>query len=163
MSRKKNWQLELGACPDGKGHTRFTVWAPRVRRMKVRLFQKKGYEDYPMPRDSQGYFQIQVNNAPPGTRYFYLLNDEKKRPDPVSRYQPEGVHGPSMVIDPNQFKWRDSRWKGIELKDMIFYELHVGTFTKKGTFEAVIPKIPYLKKLGVTCIELMPVTPNFLR
>ncbi|HYE14551.1 MAG TPA: malto-oligosyltrehalose trehalohydrolase, partial [Pyrinomonadaceae bacterium] len=92
-----------------------------------------------------------------GAGYFYLLDGERERPDPVSRSQPAGVHGPSRVVDSEEFKWTDEGWRGVALKDYVIYELHTGTFTPEGTFEAIIPKLAHLKALGVTAVELMPV------
>ena len=91
-----------------------------------------------------------------GADYFYVVGGNE-RPDPVSRFQPAGVHGPSRVVEPDEFAWTDEGWKGIELKDYVVYELHVGTFTPEGTFEAVTRKLAHLKSLGVTAVELMPV------
>src|SRR5205085_296455 len=88
--------------------------------------------------------------------YFFRLDGDKRRPDPASRYQPQGVHGPSAVMD-STYEWTDSSWRGLPLESHVFYELHVGAFTPEGTFEAIIPDLPRLKALGVTAIELMPV------
>ena len=111
-----------------------------------------------MDREGNGYFTAFLGGTGPGTRYFYLLNGNQIRPDPVSRFQPEGVNGPSEVIDPDAFEWKDHGWRGTPLEKMIIYEIHTGTFTPGGTFEAIIPFLSYLKKdLGVTAIELMPV------
>ena len=112
----------------------------------------------PMHRDSQGYHETVVAGVHPGARYRYVLDGSKERADPASRFQPDGVHGPSMVVDPAAFPWTDSLSRGLPLKDFIIYELHVGTFTPEGTFEAIVPQLPYLKNtVGVTAIELMPV------
>ncbi|MBP1726352.1 MAG: GlgB, partial [Deltaproteobacteria bacterium] len=92
----------------------------------------------------------------PGTRYFYRLDGESERPDPASRFQPEGVHGPSQVVD-SRFSWGDAGWFGLPLRDYIIYELHVGTFTGEGTFAAVVTHLEQLKELGITVLELMPV------
>jgi len=111
-----------------------------------------------MDPERNGYFTTFLEDIEPGTRYFYRLNGDRLRPDPVSRSQPDGVHGPSQVIDPSEFKWQDQEWRGIPEKEMIIYEIHTGTFTHEGTFESIIPFLDYLKKdLGVTAIELMPV------
>ena len=111
-----------------------------------------------MDTEQKGYFVTFVNGLKSGARYFYLLNTSQQRPDPVSRSQPEGVHGPSEVINPDEFKWQDQEWKGIPLREMIIYEIHTGTFTHEGTFEAIIHSLEYLKnELGVTTIELMPI------
>lgn len=86
------------------------------------------------------------------------MDDISQYPDPASRFQPDGVHGPSQIVDPDRFDWEDGNWQGLSLKDYIIYELHVGTFTEEGTFQAIIPRLEYLKKLGITVIELMPVS-----
>src|SRR4030095_13419963 len=96
-------------------------------------------------------------NAGHGTDYLFVLDGEKKRPDPCSRWQPHGVHGPSRVLAHETFPWSDQAFRGFDLSELVLYELHVGTFTKEGTFEAIVPKLSYLADLGVTAIELMPV------
>lgn len=110
-----------------------------------------------MEMDDKGYWKDTVDNVLPGTLYLYKIGNKIERPDPASRFQPEGVHGPSQVIDQNEFQWDDVSWKGIDLKDFIIYELHAGTFTEEGTFEAIIPYLDYLKDLGITAVELVPV------
>ena len=109
------------------------------------------------PRDL-GYFEATVSGVEPGDRYFYVLDEEKVRPDPASRFQAEGVHGPSVVVDPHAFRWTDHEWSGLSLNRFLLYELHTGTFTEEGTFEAIIRFLDYLRDdVGVTAIELMPV------
>jgi maltooligosyltrehalose trehalohydrolase len=108
----------------------------------------------PLPN---GWFETTLEELGPGAWYFYLLDGEKERPDPVARALPEGVHGPSEVIDPEAFAWTDAGWRGRPLADMLIYELHIGTFTPEGTFDAVIPRLDRLGDLGVNTIELMPV------
>jgi maltooligosyltrehalose trehalohydrolase len=155
MVTAKSWTLDLGANVT-EGGVRFRVWAPKVSSVSLILKGKK--EPIQMNAEGKGYFSIFIQGFESGTRYWYLLNEDRPRPDPISRSQPEGVHGPSEVVDPRQFKWKDQDWKGIPLKEMIFYEIHTGTFTKEGTFEAIIPFIDYLKNdLGITALELMPV------
>ena len=152
---QKPWTLELGATVSDGG-VKFTVWAPSAA--SISLVVTKESKAIPMDREENGYFTTFMVGAGPGTRYFYLLNGNQTRPDPVSRFQPEGVNGPSEVIDPGKFKWKDQSWSGSPLEKMIIYEIHTGTFTEEGTFEAIIPFLAYLKKdLGVTAIELMPV------
>src|SRR5690606_15041629 len=92
-----------------------------------------------------------------GTRYAYRLDDGMIRPDPASRWQPDGVNTPSAVLRPELFEWSDDGWGGVRREDLVLYELHVGTFTPEGTFDAIIPRIATLKELGVTAIEIMPV------
>jgi maltooligosyltrehalose trehalohydrolase len=110
----------------------------------------------PLDKDDKGYFQGVVHDVRPGALYFYRIDGDKERPDPASKYQPQGVHKPSQVVDP-RFPWEDHHWSGLSLYNYVIYELHVGTFTPEGTFEAVIPYLDELKELGVTAIELMPV------
>lgn len=105
-----------------------------------------------------GYWKTLVQDMGPGIRYQYQVNHTMERPDPASRSQPEGVHGPSEVIDPLAFSWTDREWRGLPLEQYIIYELHTGTFTPEGTFEAIIDRLPYLRdQVGMTAIELMPV------
>ena len=105
----------------------------------------------------KGYFSLSLN-ASNGTNYFYILDGKKKRPDPASRWQPGGVHQASAVVDSYSFRWQDASWKGVPKRNLIIYELHVGTFTTGGKFSSIIPHLRYLKEdLGVTAIELMPV------
>jgi maltooligosyltrehalose trehalohydrolase len=109
-----------------------------------------------MERRPGGYFETVVEQAPAGTLYTYRLDGGPDRPDPASRFQPSGVHGPSEVIDP-AFEWQDETWRGLPLETCVFYELHVGTFTAAGTFDAIIPRLDELRELGVNFLELMPV------
>jgi maltooligosyltrehalose trehalohydrolase len=133
----------------------FHLWAPNVTDVKLRLLdpQERLIE---MEAIGDGFYQARVEGVSPGTRYTYRLDNEKDRPDPTSRCQPEGVHGPSQLVDP-AFAWEDECWSGLPLQHYIIYEVHVGTFTPEGTFEAIIPRLEWLKELGVTAIELMPV------
>jgi maltooligosyltrehalose trehalohydrolase len=107
--------------------------------------------------EGHGYWVGEISNIPPGTHYRYVIDGQLERPDPASRFQPEGVHGPSEVIDANRYTWTDQQWKGLPLDQYIIYELHTGTFSPEGTFEGVVKKLPYLQELGVTALELMPV------
>jgi len=145
-----------GANYHGSGRCTFTVWAPFLNRVDLKIVSP-AERLCPMERDSAGYWKAELNNISPGTRYLYRLDDEQDRPDPASRSQPDGVHGPSEVIDPCGFSWTDAAWKGVALRDYIIYELHTGVFTREGTFEAIIPYLDYLKELGVTALEIMPV------
>jgi len=110
-----------------------------------------------MQKSDSGYFETVIKGSEPDARYFYRFEDGRELPDPASRFQPEGVHGPSHVIDLNDFHWTDSSWHGLELERSVIYELHVGTYTPEGTFEALIPHLAGLRDLGITTIELMPV------
>ena len=145
----------LGATLNGD-LCEFRVWAPSAERVTLRLRTENGTRDWPMAYAEDGQFFLEAF-AKPGDRYSYVVDDHKPVPDPVSRLLPEGVHGPTEIVDPHAFKWTDQGWRGLPLDDYIIYELHIGTFTPQGTFEAAIAKLPYLKKLGVTIIEIMPV------
>ncbi|HJS98654.1 MAG TPA: malto-oligosyltrehalose trehalohydrolase [Terriglobales bacterium] len=135
------------------GRAEFRVWAPHVRQVTLRLM---GGRDLPMQRSADGTFSLQAP-AQAGDRYFYILDGQKPLPDPVSRLLPEGVHGPTAIVDPNTFAWRDYTWRGLDLRDYIIYELHVGTFSPEASFDGVVQRLDYLKSLGISVIELMPV------
>ncbi len=137
--------------PDGR--CRFRVWAPHAERVEVRL----GDRIEPLAPEENGYHEAVLAGVPAGTRYVYRLDGSLERPDPASRFQPDGVHAPSAVVDPRAFAWTDAAWRGRPLREFVLYELHVGTFTPEGTFDAVIPHLDGLARLGVTSIELLPV------
>jgi maltooligosyltrehalose trehalohydrolase len=145
--------LHLGATLQEAGTT-FRVWAPRSRSLEVVI---EGRRPMPLTAHGDAVFELAVPGIAAGTRYQYRLDGERYRPDPVSRFQPEGVHGPSVVVDAVRFPWTDQGFRGHALADLVFYELHVGTFTAAGTFEAVIPHLAQLVDLGITAVELMPV------
>src|SRR5262249_53921503 len=109
-----------------------------------------------MEPKNRGYHAAMLTGVAPGTRYLYQLSSGNEFPDPVSRSQPEGVHGPSEVVNPD-FEWTDSLWFGLPIEKYIIYELHVGTFTRDGTFDAIIPHLDELSNTGITAIELMPI------
>jgi maltooligosyltrehalose trehalohydrolase len=146
----------VGAHYLGQGQCQFTVWAPLRDAVSIEFIE-------PEPRqislscEPEGYWTATVDQVSPGTLYNIRLGEDLTRPDPASRYQPQGVHGPSQVIDQGDYSWGDADWRGVPLQDYIIYELHVGTFTPAGTFEAVIDRLPKLKELGITAVELMPV------
>jgi maltooligosyltrehalose trehalohydrolase len=146
----------LGATPIENNGVQFCVWAPACDHVDVKIFgsQTRTIELSPLP---QGYFHAVVDDVPAGTNYVYLLNGETERPDPASKFQPEGVHGPSQVVDPSTFDWTDQHWRGRSLDSAVIYELHVGTFSPEGTFDGAIPHLDGLADLGVTVIELLPV------
>ena len=148
-------QLPYGAnLRDGR--TQFRVWAPNAKSLAIRLLRNGKQEDLAMQRNDSGVYTLEAD-ARAGDRYFCVINGEQAVPDPVSRFLPEGVHGPAEIVDPDQFRWTDAKWEGLDYDDYIIYELHLGTFTPEGTLDAAAQKLPYLKSLGVTAIELMPV------
>ncbi|HYO23359.1 MAG TPA: malto-oligosyltrehalose trehalohydrolase [Lacipirellulaceae bacterium] len=145
------------AGPDGVD---FRVWAPRRKRVQVVLVDRNGDEcsRHDLQAEEQGYFAGLVPHAKAGDLYWFVLDDESKRyPDPASRHQPQGVHGPSEVVDWRSYGWQDEQWSGAELRGQVLYELHVGAFTPEGTFAAAMDHVAHLRDLGVTLIELMPV------
>ncbi len=152
-----SWSLERGANVGDDHAVRFAVWAPHAERIAVRLAGSRGYVDHPLERRDDGSFQGVVKAAQIGSDYFYVVDGDRARPDPVSRHQPFGVHGPSRVVDPSGFRWSDAGWHGVGMRDLVIYELHVGTFSEAGTFDATIERLPALRGLGITAIELMPV------
>ena len=139
------------------GATRFAVWAPNAHELTVRVRTGAAAGEHPLARDERGAFTATIDGVLAGDDYAFRIDGGEERPDPVSRSQPHGVHGASRVVDPNAFAWTDHHWKGIEMADFVIYELHVGTFTPEGTFDAIIPRLASLRDLGVTAIELMPV------
>lgn len=154
----KIWQLPFGANFTSSDKASFKVWAPYCNKVQLRLPSRT----VEMSKDLDGYFHANEKIVSSNPRYrFYpdTINFETEGlPDPASRYQPLGVHGSSEIINPNDFKWTDKKWTGLNHEELIIYELHVGTFTKKGDFLSIIKKLPYLKnELGITCIELMPI------
>ncbi|BCL17111.1 malto-oligosyltrehalose trehalohydrolase [Micromonospora sagamiensis] len=135
--------------------TEFTVWAPQAERVRLRV---DGGGDQEMAAAPGGWWRTEVPDAGPGTDYAFLLDDDDRAlPDPRSPWQPAGVHGPSRVYDHAAFEWRDQAWTGRQLPGSVLYELHVGTFTPEGTFDAVIDRLDHLVDLGVDLIELLPV------
>src|SRR5690348_10362515 len=144
--------LMYGATLEG-GRAEFRVWAPHARQVTLRLVSGG---DLSMQRVADGTFSVRAA-AQAGDRYFYLVDEHKPLPDPVSRLLPEGVHGPSAIVDPSAFAWSDQAWRGLELRDYIIYELHVGTFSPEGTFDGVVQRLEYLKSVGISVIQLMPV------
>lgn len=149
--------IEIGARMIGSDKASFKVWAPYAPKLSVKIFSRKTTQSITLKKERNGYFSGSAENVRNGDRYYYKFGDGRELPDPVSRFQPEGVHGPSQIIDPLTFLWDDKNWKGVPLKDLIIYELHVGTFTRDGTFTSITPYLEYLRALGVTAIELMPV------
>jgi maltooligosyltrehalose trehalohydrolase len=138
----------------------FRVWAPTRKAVEVVLVTSDGREIRRQQLESaiDGFFSAQVADATHGNLYYYRFADDPKLyPDPASRFQPQGVHGPSQVIDPKRFAWSDGAWPGVELKGQVLYELHIGTFTPAGTWLAAIEKLPYLHDVGITLLEVMPV------
>lgn len=146
----------IGAEIISKKGVHFRVWAPDHKKVTLQIENKK-IREFPMNKGRNGYFSVFVKNVSAGTLYrFKLGNDEKAYPDRASRFQPEGVEGPSCVVDPF-FSWTDQGWKGITMNSQVIYEMHIGTFTKEGTFSAAEKELKNLVSLGITTIQVMPI------
>ncbi len=154
-------RLPVGAEPLPEGGVHFRVWAPRRKRVQVVFEAGRGVGANPQPveleREPGGYFSGRASAGPGSLYHFRLDGEERLYPDPASRFQPDGPHGPSQVVDPSSYNWGDLGWKGITLGGQVAYELHVGTFTPEGNWEAAGRQLPELVALGVTVLELMPV------
>jgi maltooligosyltrehalose trehalohydrolase len=136
---------------------RWRVSAPKASRVELVLLDGDHRRFYPMTPEDRGFFHFELDHVAEGQCYLYRLDGERERADPASLWQPEGVGGPSAVLRPGLFTWTDLGWQGVRREDLVLYELHVGTFTLAGTFDAIIPRLRSLRELGVTAIELMPV------
>ena len=152
-------RLTVGAelQSDGTAHAR--VWAPACRRVEAMVEPRSGgaRRTVPLDREGDGYFSGIVPDVRQGDRYWYRLDGDRLRPDPASRFQPEGPHGPSAFVDPLTFEWTDGRWQGVAREGQVLYEMHVGTFTREGTWAAAATQLEELATLGITVIEMMPV------
>ncbi|MDQ3536297.1 MAG: malto-oligosyltrehalose trehalohydrolase [Bacteroidota bacterium] len=153
----------VGAIYEKDGTCTFRVWAPLAKSVDLLINVNAEFSNVennktlPLQKIDYGYWAIQKIEIAPDTRYHYILDGHLQRPDPASLSQPEGVHGPSAVVNHYNFNWTDTSWNAIPLKEMIIYELHVGSFSAEETFEGVVSKIEYLKELGINAIEIMPV------
>jgi len=148
-----NRRLPIGAEPTPEG-THFRVWAPKRRRVEVVLEDGPAT---PLDRDPSGYFSGLVAEAVGGSRYRFRLDGGDLFPDPASRFQPCGPHGPSRVVDPGRFQWSDGNWPGLTLEGQVMYEIHIGTFTREGTWDAARREFAELASAGITVLEVMPV------
>src|SRR5918996_2041181 len=146
-------KMPFGAEVQPDGSVRFRLWAPGQEAISLVL---DGKQVLPMQASEQGFFELATEAARPGSRYLYQLDDGMRVPDPVSRHQPEDVHGPSVVIDPNAYAWRHPGWRGRPWAETVLYELHVGAFSEEGTFDGLRRRLDHLVELGITAVELMP-------
>jgi len=148
-------RLPIGAEPQLGGGVHFRLWAPRCREVVVEI---EGLNPAALQPEIGGYFSLWSLPARAGMRYrFRLGRNGKALPDPASRFQPEGPHGPSEIVDPEDFAWTDGAWRGRTREQLVIYEMHVGTFTPDGSWEAASRELPALADLGITCLEIMPV------
>ncbi len=154
--RTNQSDVSLGATISPKG-VQFGIWAPAAERIDVVIENGEAVSRHPMDRDEHGIHTALVPDAGPGTLYQFSVNGAPGMPDPRSRFQPLGVHGPSEVIDLESFAWSATDWLGLSNQNLSFYELHIGTYTPDGTFEALTGQLEEIARLGVRVIELMPV------
>ncbi|MGA1874635.1 MAG: malto-oligosyltrehalose trehalohydrolase [bacterium] len=150
--------MRVGAHYLGNGKAEFTVWAPLLSQVQLKLVSPVE-RMIAMEQDKRGYWRAVADEVFPGSHYYFRLDGERDRPDPASFFQPEGVHGPSQVVDHTAYSWgeQEKSWKGVNLREMVMYEVHVGTFTPEGTFKSIIPRLDELAAFGLKAIELMPV------
>ena len=154
-----NRVLPIGAEVQPNGTAHFRLWAPRRKTVNLEIWEAEGDQrkQFELLPQENGYF-AGFADARAGTRYAFRLDQEDAQyPDPASRRQPDGPHGPSEIVDPREFQWQDQGWDGVPLKGQVIYEMHVGTFTYEGTWSAAAQELRYLADLGVTLIEMMPV------
>ena len=153
-------RLPIGAEVQPGGGVHFRVWAPKCDRLDV-VFEAENetnaLEPYELVPEGNGYFSGTAAGASDGVLYRYRTGSRDCYPDPASRFQPQGPHGPSQVVDPSRFAWHDHDWMGLRLEGQVFYELHLGTFTPEGIWEAAADRLHRLVELGVTVVEVMPV------
>lgn len=149
-------QRTIGVNFSPSGQAQIVLWAPRAK--NAVLYIARDDAGLPLNSEEFGYWTLQTDILRPGDSYYFLLDGDEKLGDPCSLSQPDGVHGPSEAVNLNSFYWTDDAHEPIPLKDFIVYELHIGTFTARGTFEAVTDKLDYLVDLGITAIEIMPVS-----
>ena len=152
---RRRHELPFGAEPGPQG-VRFRLWAPRTGAVEVALEGAGTAETLPMRSEGEGWFALTTPRARPGARYRYVV-DGAAFPDPASRFQPEGVHGASEVVDPGAYPWGDAGWRGRAWEEIVIYELHLGTFSPSGDFAGAIAHLDHLCRLGVTAVELMPI------
>ena len=158
MMSRQGRRLPVGAEVQTDGSTHFRVWAPDPRRVSLVIDRGGGQiEDVPMAQEEHGYYSASARETTQGSRYWYRV-DGDLLPDPASRFQPEGPFGPSVVVDPERFTWRHGDWRGVEVDRRVIYEMHVGTFTPGGTWRAAMEKLPDLAAIGITIVEVMPVS-----
>jgi maltooligosyltrehalose trehalohydrolase len=142
--------------PGGGAHAR--VWAPACHTVEILLSHRGGPDTAtPLTRERDGYFSGDVATAVAGDRYWFVLDRDQRRPDPVSRWQPDGPHAASAVVDPSAFAWSDGAWRGPGREGQVLYEMHVGTFTREGTWAAAATRLEHLKRVGITTLQMMPV------
>ncbi|WP_200913698.1 alpha-amylase family glycosyl hydrolase [Devosia sp. Leaf64] len=152
LQREQETKFGTQILPKG---VRFRLWAPVSAAVSLKIYDLDLI--LPMQSQARGWYEVEVEEARPGMRYRFILENGQEVPDPASRFQPEDVDGPSEIIDPRSYAWQDGAWRGRPWEEVIVYELHIGTFTPEGTFLAALGKLDHLIDLGITAIEIMPV------
>ncbi len=150
-------EQRLGAIPLTANRTHFRVWAANCKTVAVEIPREGETQSHPLTQEEEGYFAGTIAGAKPSDCYAYRLDGGLSRPDPVARFQPQGVHGASQIIDPDSFPWSDQHWRGIPKQDLVIYEMHLGAYTSEGTYLSAIKGLPKLKELGITAVEILPV------
>jgi len=150
--------MPFGAQLLEDSRTQFRLWAPGAQGVDLELKAGEDCRLLPMQATQGGWFMATAERAPAGTPYMFRIDGRVSVPDPASRWNPDDVHGASVVVDPRAFEWPDAQWRGRPWEEAVIYELHVGSFTAEGTFAAVEAKLDYLVDLGITALELMPVS-----
>ncbi len=149
-------RMPFGAEIDERGNARFALWAPTAKGVVLETETNGTSTRTQMRPKASGWYEASVLDAGAGTRYRYRIDDELDVPDPASRFNPDGVHGWSLLLDPRRFDWHDEEWRGHAWHELVIYELHVGTFTQEGTYAALAERLPDLSQLGITALELLP-------
>ncbi|MCU1308753.1 MAG: 1,4-alpha-glucan branching protein [Acidobacteriaceae bacterium] len=152
---KRKHEMPFGAECRQDGTVRFRLWAPKAASIAVRLSELE--RDFPMSALQDGWFEV-VTESRAGTQYQFKIDNQHSVPDPASRFQTSTVHGASEIVDPLAYEWRDTEWNGRPWEEAVIYELHVGTFSREGTFAGAEAKLDYLSELGITAVELMPLS-----
>lgn len=153
----RSHRMPFGAEVQPDGSVRFRLWAPAAKNVSLGLESVKT-DPLPLSASAQGWFELTTNQAGAGSLYRFQIDGNAEVPDPASRFQPQDLHGPSEVINPSAFEWTDTHWRGRPWEQVVIYELHVGAFTPEGTFRGVEQKLDYLRDLGITAIELTPLS-----
>src|SRR5271163_4229212 len=156
MNRRHNMPFGAQVCDDGS--VRFRLWAPAARSVELCLASGKSSKHFSLQPLEEGWFELVTDAAQTSSEYYFRIDGQHRVPDPASRFQPKDVHGPSEVVAPCAFDWQDDGWHGRPWHDAVLYELHVGAFSAPGTFGGVTERLDYLADIGITALELMPVS-----
>ena len=152
-----SWPIAFGSSLIAEGGVSFRLWAPEAKQVELVVHRNREQTVHPAEKQKKGWYETRLADAGAGTRYQWKINGETTVPDPASRFNPEGPHGPSEVVDPEVFAW-DTDWKGRPWAEVVLYEMHIGTFTAEGTYAAAEARLDELVETGITAIELMPLS-----